>query len=644
MAAPVAINDYFSLSENRTVTGNLFANNSPDSLADYDPDGDILTIVGVSTSSSVGVDPSSIDVDYSLLTSGLVHVEANGDFLLDWGSDTPGEGMGLDETMPAVFFYLVSDGNGGFATGVVTYTIVSTSQTLNGDDDPNTINAGLGNDVVNGFGGADELNGQAGDDTLDGGSGADQLDGGAGDDILRIDASLASGETLAGGADTDTLQVVKAAGAGHLSLVLYSDTMTSIERLELASGGTAGIVDLSFHSQQFGGGNLSTSLVIIGNTVVTETLVIELSDAPGSSFSMTGFSFESWSDSDNIYLNGSTGAETLTGSSVNDTISGTAGDDILSGGAGSDYLQGGDDNDTLSGDAGADTLDGGNGIDTATYAASGMAVNANLTTGAGSGGHAAGDAFVSIENLIGSNFNDKLTGDGGVNRLTGGLGNDTLDGKAGADVMIGGDGNDTYIVDVAGDKTTETSSAGGTDLVKSSVTRTLGANLENLTLTGSGIIDGTGNTLANALIGNAKANVLDGKTGADTLSGGLGADKLIGGAGVDTLTGGGGADKFILNAAAKATNADIITDFTHGSDKIQLENSVFTALGAATGTLAAAKFFAGANAHDADDRILYDAASGKLYYDSNGNAAGHKVLIATLDAHLTITNTDFQVI
>lgn len=148
---------------------------------------------------------------------------------------------------------------------------------------------------------------------------------------------------------------------------------------------------------------------------------------------------------------------------------------------------------------------------------------------------------------------------------------------------------------------------------------------------------------ADKLSGGGGNDDLRGAVGADRLNGGAGADKLNGGSGHDILTGGGGADKFIFSAAAKAANSDTITDFTHNTDKIQFDSGVFTALGGA-GALASAKFWVGANAHDSNDRIIYNAATGDLFYDSNGNAAGHKVLIATLDAHLTITASDFQII
>ena len=98
-------------------------------------------------------------------------------------------------------------------------------------------------------------------------------------------------------------------------------------------------------------------------------------------------------------------------------------------------------------------------------------------------------------------------------------GDDFLNGLAGSDVLIGGSGNDTFVVDQLGDQVIELA-GGGTDTVQSSVTLTLAANVENLTLTGVDAINGTGNELANVLTGNAGANTLTGGAGNDTLDGG----------------------------------------------------------------------------------------------------------------------------
>lgn len=224
-------------------------------------------------------------------------------------------------------------------------------------------------------------------------------------------------------------------------------------------------------------------------------------------------------------------------------------------------------------------------------------------------------------NGTGNELNNNLKGNSAANQLSGGFGNDILNGGAEADTLIGGLGNDNYIVDNSGDVVTENLGE-GTDKVSSSVTYTLSSNVENLTLTGAVAIDGTGNNLANRIVGNAADNQLDGGTGANVLTGGLGADSF----------------KFTTSG-----HVDRITDFNVIDDTLRLENSIFTAL-TTTGTLAASQFRVGASAEDADDYIIYNSTTGKLLYDADGNGAGAAIQIATLSAGLAMANADIVVI
>lgn len=263
-------------------------------------------------------------------------------------------------------------------------------------------------------------------------------------------------------------------------------------------------------------------------------------------------------------------------------------------------------------------------------------------------GHDTGQTIVNdiIDGLLG---NDVIWGLAGQDRLTGGVGNDLLDGGAGSDRLTGGAGNDTYVlgseatgVDIVAD------SSGTGDTITTAITRSLVAYaaVERLTLV-AGNIDGTGNAFANVITGSSGNNRLDGGGGNDNLIGGAGNDTLDGGAGNDVLSGGAGNDIFLFNDALVATNKDRITDYSAPADTIQLENLVFTRLvGAANTTLSAAQFFAGTAAHDLDDRIIYNRATGALSYDADGNKAGGvaAVQFATLAPGLVLTSTEFVIV
>jgi Ca2+-binding RTX toxin-like protein len=251
---------------------------------------------------------------------------------------------------------------------------------------------------------------------------------------------------------------------------------------------------------------------------------------------------------ENLTLTG-TAAINGTGNAGNNVITGNGANNILNGGAGIDTLIGGLGNDIYVVDSATDTITelANGGTDT---------IQSSVTYTIA--------ALVNVENLTLTGAAANGTGNAGNNVITGNGANNILNGGLGTDTLIGGAGNDIYIVDSATDTITELAN-GGTDTIQSSVTFTIAtlANIENLTLTGTGAINGIGNAANNVITGNSANNILDGGTGIDTLIGGAGNDILTGGLGKDTLTGGLGADRFdYRNLAHSVFNTfDVITDF-----------------------------------------------------------------------------------
>ncbi|HJU05429.1 MAG TPA: calcium-binding protein, partial [Nitrospiraceae bacterium] len=224
-------------------------------------------------------------------------------------------------------------------------------------------------------------------------------------------------------------------------------------------------------------------------------------------------------------LRGTADGDTLVGTNAVDRIMGLEGNDVIASGAGDDVLDGG---------TGADQMSGGAGHDVYVVDQSGDTVQEESDEGTDTVRSRVTYALnANVENLT-LTGSDAINGAGNAqsNVLTGNLAANVLDGGTGADRLIGGMGDDTYVIDNASDTVFEAAQE-GTDTVQSAVSFTLGANVENLALTGSAAISGAGNERDNVLIGNSAANVLDGKEGADTLDGGAGADLLIGGAGDD---------------------------------------------------------------------------------------------------------------
>lgn len=330
--------------------------------------------------------------------------------------------------------------------------------------------------------------------------------------------------------------------------------------------------------------SLSSRGVIINpvkafRTVIINGRPIEVEIAPGTGFADALGNAYLVTTTANVELASMKGIENLTGSRFGDVITGDIGNNTI---------KAGDGNDRVFYAGGLDVIDGEEGSDTIDFSKFGSAVQVTLVTTTLSEAGTSDAAtiptgatlrpiaeLINFENAVGTAFADVINGNSDGN---------FLDGGAGADRMSGGAGDDTYVVDNPGDRVTETSGTGGTDLVQSSVTFTLGAFVENLMLTGSAAINGIGNDLDNELTGNSANNTLIGGIGNDTLVGGLGTDTLNGGVGndryvysgafgTDTIIDGGGSDRIVINGAAVFESSarsgnDLIVNLSTGTIRI----------------------------------------------------------------------------
>lgn len=470
------------------------------------------------------------------------------------------------------------------------------------------------------------------DDRLIGGLGSNVLAGGQGHDLLQAGSQ---GDILMDGAGRDHL----IGGAGADTFVLASDGARDV-----ISDFTPGQDQIDLSGWRFLRSmdqlNFTTTATGAEIRFLEETLVIFTRDhSPLSLAQLQAMPLipmdrvlPSWfdpTDSPNnaiVPLQGTTASEHLDGTEWDNHLQALAGDDTLLGFAGDDTLDGG---------TGADLMNGGPGSDTYYIDNPGDRVGESYRW-LGTDLVVASVSFrlerAHVENLTLTGAAIVGAGNGLMNVITGNDQANILDGGKNNDTLIGGAGNDIYLIRAPGDIAIERPGE-GIDTVRAFRSVLLGDNIENLyiqtVLTAQGTpvqeLNGIGNALNNTLIGNPYDNVLAGRDGNDI------------------LCGQGGADSFVFDKAAAPGNVDTIIDFSHGEDSLRLRASLFGLSG--TGALAPGAFCLDAVARDANDRVLYDHVSGRLYVDLDGSGqAAAPQLFAILANHAPLSAQDFWLV
>ena len=461
--------------------------------------------------------------------------DAGGNDTLDFSGYSSNSEIDLREQA----FSSAGPGNGGVGVAIGNISIAR------GAIIENAI-GGAGNDTIIGNAVANQLTGNGGNDSLDGGLGADTLRGGLGDDNYIVDNV------------GDVVVELSGQGVDHVSASVSYATSANVENLTLtgvaAINGQGNalnnvITGNSAVNELFGFGGNDTLDGGAGadrmyggegdDTYIVDNVADQTFEANvnwGTDTALASVTYWLGTNIDNLTLTGSTSINGfgndlnnwVIGNSAANQLFGFAGNDTLDGGEGGDQMYAGQGDDTYivdnindvafeaNADWGTDTV-----LSSVSYFLSANLENMTLT----------GVAAINAQGNANANI---LIGNGAANQLFGYGGNDTLDGGAGADQMYGGEGDDTYIVDNVGDVVFEANVAWGIDTVMSSVTWTLSSSMENLTLTGTAGINGSGNGLNNIVIGNSASNTLFGYGGNDTLDGGAGNDFMYGGEGDDT--------------------------------------------------------------------------------------------------------------
>jgi Ca2+-binding RTX toxin-like protein len=555
------------------------------------------------------------------------------------GADLIDGGIGFDTLVfwtatAGVALSLVTGGTGGDAEGDVYLSIEDIYGTpfddfLEGNDLPNTILSGGGDNVIRGLGGADHLYGGAGSETFYGGEGNDWISGGGGIDYARYDDSPIGVVVGTGG---DTLSGIEVIIGSHFADQLEG----SIEAEEIYGGGGDDQLSGGRADDTLDGGEGSDRAVFSGSrreylisfdAATDAYIVTDLREGSPEGTDLVR-NVETFVFADGVIPTssvlqdppdgpfvGDDGDNTLTGTWFNDEMLGLGGNDTLSSGGGDDFLDGG---------AGDDTLDGGTGVDLASYASASAAVSVSLASvGPQETGGAGIDTLLSIENLAGSALDDTLTGDAGANVLSGLTGNDRLDGGAGDDTLRGGDGDDILIGGAGADVL---DGGEGFDLVSYETIAGPAPVIEFVVidLTQPGWSDTTGDTFVSieGVIGSDFDDFISGRRDVgETLIGGVGGDILFGGGGGDTLVGGVGDDLLIGSVGIDHfEGGDGIDIVSYSHDEVDM-------LAGITVDLADPSRNTGRAAGDSYDSI--EAVLGSVVDDSLVGDAGNNILMGS---------------
>jgi Ca2+-binding RTX toxin-like protein len=484
----------------------------------------------------------------------------------------------------------------------------------------------------------DTLNGGAGNDILNSGRGVDIIDGGAGNADRWIADKSTDGAGLAINLNTRTNTYT---GPG---------SVTNIEAVQLTLGAGNDVVVTSIGmlaDTVIGGGGDDTASFARGEDRFEggtgfDTLIADFSTTTASGLNTSGFVADANGYSGQFVTAGRsegavvfTGVDrfNLTGTQFNDNLRTGDSDDTLIGGGGVDTLTGGGGNDIYVNPLG-DTI-----VELVGGGADSVQTNVSFSLA----------AIAHVENItLTGSANINAAGNAAGNMLTGNSGNNILNGGAGPDTMAGGAGNDIYYVDSAGDQTIELF-GGGIDLISTSGSRTLSANIENLNLSGTANIDGSGNTSANIINGNTGNNILRGYAGVDTLNGGAGNDILIGGTSSDVLNPGSDTVRDIIRFGAATESTGSLRDIVTGMDLNGEDVFDFTVVptninaqvnaGALSLATLNANIASAVNAAlSANGAVLFDPSSGDL------NIAGHVYLVVDANGDGSYTpNADYLV-